>query len=157
MGRFNGHGRLKTYVFVESNTGNVGQEIHNKLGSIHRNLRIVRGRDFDIATKKCKRIGFAKTKQRTENYVTCFGMAINRAAYRFFIHTDVCTNTEIRYNKVEDRLSEVKRQLGNFKRDKTGKLSGKRSRSNQPTQDDLAVATMATMAMWQEMGSELYF
>jgi hypothetical protein len=144
--------KTESYVFVESNTGNIGYDLKEyvKEKQWTRFIKVVHGKNWDRKLNKFKDIGYAKTPKRTEAYIDNFSMMMDKNIVYF--HENILTNTDIPYNTTERQLKKLQNQLSQFRRIK-GKITGKKRTSGHDKNDDLGISFIAGLYLPEELNN----
>ncbi len=143
--------KKRAYIFVESNTGNLGEDIKKHIRDRNYNhfIKVIHGRKWDKKLNKYKKAGYAKTKIRTKCYVDKLSGMLR--SENIYFHRNLMTDVTLSmYNSVKVQKDKLKEQLLRFRNIKgtyTGKFTSTGSRVN----DDLAIAFMAGLYMCKEL------
>jgi len=142
--------RTKTYIFVESNTGNLGPGIKNWINNNGAGyyVKVIFGRKWDKRLNKYVKAGYAKTNSRTKRYVDVLCEIFERQNVK--ISKNLKTDFSLPYNSINEQKKKLKDQLLRF-RLINKKYTGKIGPSGSVVNDDLAIAFMAGIYMSEEL------
>ena len=148
--------KIPTYVFPESNSGNIGLDIAKWINRKKYNyfMKVIYGKVWDKELSSFKGLGYSKTENRTDLYVKHFQVLFDEK--RVHIHKKVLTNTTKPYNTINKQLDKLGIQMKNFKKNKKGKYSAKIDGNGRVTQDDSVVAYLAGLEMSEELDNERF-